>query len=329
MAIHRHPAGEIIDTAMAAFEQDVLNGLGSNPKFLPSKYFYDAEGDKLFQQIMACPEYYLTRCELEIFSQQTRALAQTVLDRHSAFDIVELGPGDATKSVYLLQHLKRQGRNFKYYPVDISKNTIHALEKTMPQNIPGMEVIGLNGEYLEMMKVANQLSQKTKLILFLGSNIGNFTPEVAVWFLKSLHKELRPGDLLLTGVDLKKNPKQILVAYNDKEGITRAFNLNLLKRINRELQADFDLSAFDHYPTYNPVTGACRSYLVSMKKQAVRIGGRTISFFPFEPVYVELSQKYSVAEMDAMARQAGFNPLAYFYDSQAWFLNALWEKQND
>jgi dimethylhistidine N-methyltransferase len=326
MAIHRHPAGEMIDTANEAFEQDVLNGLGSNPKFLPSKYFYDAEGDKLFQQIMASPEYYLTRCELEIFSQQTGRLAQIVLGKHSAFDVVELGPGDATKSIFLLQYLKKQGLNFTYYPVDISKSTIHALEETMRKNIPGMEVVGLNGEYLDMMKSANQLSQKSKLVLFLGSNIGNFSPEEAVWFLKSLHKQLRPGDLLLTGVDLKKNPKQILAAYNDKEGITRAFNLNLLKRINRQLQADFDMAAFDHYPTYNPVTGACRSYLVSLKKQEVPIGSHVISFLAFEPVYVELSQKYAVAEIDALAGQSGFTPIAHFYDSQAWFLDALWEK---
>jgi dimethylhistidine N-methyltransferase len=326
MAIHGHSTGEMIETVKTEFEQAVLKGLGSNPKFLSSKYFYDAEGDKLFQQIMACPEYYLTRCEMEIFSQQTGALAHEILRKHNNFDIVELGPGDATKSIYLLQHLKKQGLNFTYYPVDISKNIVHDLEETLPKQIAGLKVHGLNGEYLEMLKAANQHSQKAKLVLFLGSNIGNFSPEEAVWFLKSVHKQLRPGDLLLMGVDLKKNPKQILAAYNDKGGITLAFNLNLLERINRELQAGFDIAAFDHYPTYNPVTGACRSYLVSLKKQQVRIGGRTIAFLPYEPVYVELSQKYAVAEIDDMALQTGFKPLSHFYDSQGWFLDALWEK---
>jgi dimethylhistidine N-methyltransferase len=304
----------------------VLSGLGACPKFLHSKYFYDAAGDQLFQQIMALPEYYLTRCELEIFAQQTGAMAQTILNKCCDFDILELGAGDATKSIFLLQWLKKLGLNFTYYPVDISANVIHRLKKELPQKIPGLKVNGLQGEYHEMIGVANRLSGKNKLVLFLGANIGNFSPEEAKWFLKLLNKSLQPGDLLLMGVDLKKNPQQILSAYDDKAGITRQFNLNLLVRMNRELGANFNVAAFDHYPSYNPVTGACRSYLISLRKQMVYIADWSFAFEANEPVYMELSQKYTVTEIDVMARQTGFHPVSHFFDRHHWFVNAMWQK---
>ncbi len=313
-------------SATEQFQEDVLNGLSARPKFLQSKYFYDEEGDKLFQRIMRSPDYYLTKCELEIFSQQTKDLIPAFLIEENNFDIIELGAGDATKSIYLLKYLSNLNCDFKYYPIDISRDVINFLDKQLPFKVPGLEVRGLNGEYVEMIEAVNQLSQKRKLVLFLGSNIGNFAPEEAVWFLRSLRERLTPGDLLLIGFDLKKDPKQILAAYDDREGITRQFNLNLLKRINRELGADFQVEAFDHYPTYNPVTGSCRSYLISLKDQFVKIRNELIRFSPFEPIYMELSQKYSVPQVDALSMETGFKPVAYYYDSNHWFLDALWEK---
>lgn len=326
MAIYRHKTSEIIRPATKQFQEDVLSGLSARPKLLQSKYFYDHEGDKLFQQIMKSPDYYRTESELEIFSQHTKDLIPAALIDDKNFDIIELGAGDATKSIYLLQYLANLNCNFKYYPIDISRDVIDFLDKQLPLKVPGLEVHGLNGEYVEMIEAVNQISQKRKLLLFLGSNIGNFAPEEAASFLRLLKESLMPGDLLLIGFDLKKDPKQILAAYNDREGITRQFNLNLLKRINRELDADFQVEAFDHYPTYNPISGACRSYLISLKDQSVQIGNDRIRFFLFEPIYMELTQKYSVSQVDGLATETGFRSIAHYYDRNHWFLDALWER---
>ncbi len=316
----------MIGTDTEQFRRDVLNGLSAQPKRLQSKYFYDEEGDKLFQQIMNSRDYYLTKSEFEIFSQQTKDLIPPSLIDDKDFDIIELGAGDATKSVYLLQHLAELNYSFKYYPIDISGDVIDFLNRHIPLKVPGLEVQGLNGEYFKMITTVNQLSQKRKLVLFLGSNIGNFAPEDAVSFLQSLQASLRPGDLLLIGFDLKKDPKQILAAYSDRDGITREFNLNLLKRINRELDGDFNIKAFDHYATYDPVSGACRSYLISLNEQSVQIGNAHIRFLKFEPIHMELSQKYSVSQVDSIADETGFKSIAHYYDSNHWFLDALWER---
>lgn len=326
MAIHRHQVGTIELTAKEQFYNDVICGLSATPKYLPSKYFYDAAGDSLFQQIMSLPEYYLTRCEQEIFVNQTKALAAPLLKRFETFDVLELGAGDATKSTYLLSYLHKCGKAFTYYPVDISENVIQLLEAEMPQRIPGLVVQGLNGDYFDMLAKSYDLSRRNKLVLFLGSNIGNFKTEEAVHFLQTLNHHLQPGDVVLIGFDLKKNPADILAAYNDRLGVTRAFNLNLLKRINHELGADFQLHQFDHYPTYNPVSGACKSYLISLENQDVKIGGTTIAFYKHEPVWTELSQKYSEAATSELALLSGFNPVAKYYDSKHWFVDALWEK---
>ncbi len=327
MAIHRHPAGTIEKGEVHPLYADVIKGLSSSPKYLPSKYFYDAEGDRLFQQIMQCPEYYLTRCEMEIFLMQTKALAVPLLKRFHEFDILELGAGDATKSTHLLRYLSQCGKEFTYYPIDISKNVIQLLEEEMPQRIPGLQVQGLHGDYFEMIEKSYEVSKYRKLVLFLGSNIGNFTPEDAALFLLALSHQLKSNDLVLIGFDLKKNPKQILAAYNDRLGVTKAFNLNLLRRINSELGADFDLTQFDHYPTYDPVSGGCKSYLISLDDQEVHIGNGSFPFYRNEPVWTELSQKYSEQEINALAVHSGFRPIAGFYDCKHFFLDVVWEKR--
>jgi L-histidine N-alpha-methyltransferase len=326
MAIHRHQAGTIELTAKEQFYKDVIHGLSSTPKHLLSKYFYDAVGDQLFQTIMDLPEYYLTRCEQEIFVKQTKALAAPLLMRFEAFDVLELGAGDATKSTHLLSYLNECGKEFTYYPVDISENVIQLLEREMPNRIPGLEVQGLNGDYFDMLAKSYDLSKRNKLVLFLGSNIGNFNREDAEHFLLVLNYHLQPGDLVLIGFDLKKNPKDILAAYNDQSGVTKSFNLNLLKRINNELDANFNLAQFDHYPTYNPISGACKSYLISLDNQEVTINEETFSFYKNEPIWTELSQKYGESEIYDLAALAGFNPLAQYFDSRNWFVDVLWEK---
>jgi L-histidine N-alpha-methyltransferase len=311
----------------STFHNDIINGLRAENKYLPSKYFYDETGDKLFQQIMACPEYYPTRCEMEILQSQSGSMAQLFSDPGSPFDLVELGPGDATKSWYLLRELQANRSRFTYYPIDISSNVIGWLEDRLPASLPGLQFRGLNGEYLEKLEQVDTLSANRKVVLFMGANIGNMTIQQATLFCRQLYDRMRPGDLLLIGFDLKKDPATILAAYNDRQGITRAFNLNLLQRINREMDADFDLGQFDHYPVYDPGSGACRSYLISRRAQRVHIGReKAIDFREYEPINMEISQKYAMPEIDLMAANAGFEPVQTFYDARNWFADVLWQR---
>ncbi len=315
---------EITETKTTQFYNDVIKGLKSNPKRLQSKYFYDANGDKIFQELMNCEEYYPTNCELEIFSKKTAELAKAIAGDGGPFDLIELGAGDAMKSTYLLRYLMEQGVDFTYMPIDISDNVISYLNNTLPQTLPGIKITGLNGEYFDMLKEADRLSTRRKVVMFLGSNVGNMPVPEAAGFIKELNMHLSSGDMLLIGIDLKKSPKTVLAAYNDKEGITRRFNLNLLVRINRELDADFDVEQFDHYATYDPETGACKSYLVSKEAQTVHIGNETIRFEKDEYIFMEISQKFTIAETEQMAHEANFTPVRELFDSKKWFMDAVW-----
>jgi L-histidine N-alpha-methyltransferase len=306
------------------FYEEVIEGLKSTPKTLSSKYFYDANGDKLFQELMNCGEYYPTNCELEIFTQQTADICRAMIDDGDAFDLIELGAGDAMKSSILLKYLLEQKADFTYLPIDISDNVISYLNVTLPITLPGLQVAGLNGEYFDMLKKAASISKRRKVVLFLGSNIGNMPVSNAEDFCRELRNHLSPGDKVLIGVDLKKNPKTILAAYNDKEGITKRFNLNLLERINRELHGDFNLSKFEHYPTYDPESGACKSYLISTEDQHIKIGKENIHFAKDEYIYMEISQKYTVMQTNQMAANADFKPVNIFFDSKKWFIDAVW-----
>jgi len=307
------------------FYKDVISGLLSVPKRLSSKYFYDAKGDKIFQEIMNCPEYYPTRCEMEIFSKKTRELGDALIADDDAFDLIELGAGDATKSIHLLRYLMDQNAGFTYLPIDISGNVIDLLHKSLPEQLPGLQIKGLRGEYFDMLKEAAQLSDRRKVVLFLGSNIGNMPLNESLTFCQNLREHLSEGDMVLMGFDLKKNPKTVLAAYNDSEGITRRFNLNLLERINRELKADFRLSKFEHYPAYDPETGTCKSYLISLEDQEVTINNRDhIRFQKDEYIYMEISQKFTVLQTEQMAANAGFKAVDCFFDSKKWFLDAIW-----
>jgi L-histidine N-alpha-methyltransferase len=307
------------------FYNDVIAGLKSTPKRLNSKYFYDANGDKLFQELMNSPEYYPTDCELEIFSEKTAELGEAIIADGDAFDLIELGAGDATKSTYLLKYLLEKKADFTYLPIDISDNVISYLNITLPVTLPGIKITGLNGEYFDMLTKAAAISSRRKVVLFLGSNIGNMPVPDAIEFCRELRRHLSPGDMALIGMDLKKDPKIVLAAYNDKEGITKRFNLNLLERINRELNSNFNIAKFDHYPTYDPESGACKSYLISLEDQQVTINGKeTISFLKDEYIYMEISQKFTIMQTDQIAINAGFVPVGQFFDTKKWFIDAIW-----
>ncbi|MCU7619295.1 L-histidine N(alpha)-methyltransferase [Chryseobacterium sp. PBS4-4] len=312
-------------TNVVKFRSDVLNGLKNNPKKLSSKYFYDKIGDHLFQEIMAMPEYYLTKCELDIFKNKTENLTGLIASENEPFDLIELGAGDAMKSTFLLKYLVEKGKDFTYMPIDISGNILSILNEKLNIEIPNLEITSLEGDYFDMLDKAASMSSRKKVVLFLGSNIGNMNKDEAESFCLELNKNVNSGDVVLIGFDLKKNPHVILSAYNDQSGTTAAFNLNLLSRINRELNANFEVENFQHYQTYDPVSGDCRSYLVSLKDQKVLIENEVISFKENELIDMEVSRKFSESGIVELAEKSGFKVVGEIKDSKNWFVDSVWE----
>lgn len=307
----------------AEFLAEVLNGLLAPSKRLSSKYFYDAKGDALFQKIMKLDEYYLTNKELEIFESKKSEILQA-MGRDQEFRIIELGAGDGSKTKILLKHLLDQEIDFTYSPVDISGNVLNILEDNLLTNLCGLKMESFQGDYFEALKGITRGSEK-EIIFFLGSNIGNFVKGEAEVFLSQLRAFMRSGDLLFMGVDMKKDPSVILSAYNDTEGVTTEFNLNLLDRINRELGGNFNRDQFQHYPYYNPQNGECRSYLISKSNQVVTIGEHEIHFRAWEAIFMEVSKKYDSVQLRELANGSGFIPLASFLDEEKCFSNVLWQ----
>lgn len=315
-----------IDTHQG-FAQDVLKGLSANPKLLPSQYFYNEKGDAIFQQIMKMPSYYLTGCEYEILEREKEQILKVFSKDNKPFQLIELGAGDGTKTKLMLQHFLEKDAPFDYFPIDISENVLDVLTTDLNATFPTLKVFPQQGEYFEALHGLANGGKSKKIILFLGANIGNFTIDQSLEFLKNMGQHLHKGDLLLIGFDLKKDPALILEAYNDREGITKSFNLNLLQRINDELGGNFNLSAFQHFPSYNPATGEMKSYLISTKAQDVFIEAldKTFPFAAWEAIYVEISQKFALPQIKTVASQAGFNILELFFDSKNYFVDTIWE----
>lgn len=311
-----------------AFASSILEGLEKHPKQLSSKYFYDKKGDRLFQEIMHMPEYYLTNCEYEIFDRQQQAILQHI-GSEEAFELIELGAGDGLKTKVLLRHFVDQNVNFQYRPVDISSSVLGQLSQSLATELPKLEVAPLHGEYFQVLEELKDIGDhQKKVIFFLGANIGNLTKPQSRRFLSQLNDLLDPGDMLLLGIDLKKDPATILAAYNDPAGITAAFNLNLLERINNELGGQFELDQFKHWETYDPITGETKSYIVSKQSQDVRIEAleTSIHFDAWEAIEVELSQKYSIGEVHQLAKSANFEIVHDFFDARHYFVDSLWVK---
>lgn len=310
------------------FSQDVMLGLSSSPKTLPSKYFYDSRGDKLFQKIMELPDYYLTRKEFEIFEKQYKEILTPVLNLGQSFNLVELGAGDGLKTKILLRHLRSQNADFEYFPIDFSGSVLEELKESIALEIPELKVTSIEDTYRGSMLKRSWANNKPSLIIFLGSNLGNFSLEEAYDILDHLRIGASHGDFVLIGIDLKKDPKTILDAYHDPEGVTRDFNLNLLNRINRELNGDIDLDTFTHWPSYDPVSGECRSHLISMKEQTINLKALDQSFYfeAFEPIFTEISKKYSLSEIDKLAQKGGFKTIENFTDEENYFADVLWQR---
>jgi dimethylhistidine N-methyltransferase len=322
-----HPTMQSAKTEHTQFAKDVLAGLGKTSKSIPSKYFYDAEGDRIFQQIMEMPEYYLTRCEYEILDQQVQEILESADAFDSPFNLIEFGAGDGLKTKILLKYLRDQQAQFTYYPVDISRSILADLTRSLAREMPSIQAVSLNMDYFEALKEMDKLSDRRNVILFLGSNIGNFSNEQTLEFLGKIRDNSKNGDMLLLGVDLKKDPQTILDAYDDPHGITAAFNMNLLTRMNRELEADFDLDSFEHYTFYDEATGEVRSYLRSLRDQVVHFNSLD-SAYPFaseELIHTEISRKYSLQELESFAAKLDFKVVRHFLDSRNYFTDTLWE----
>lgn len=311
--------------AKTEFAKDIEEGLSQTPKKLSSKYFYDEKGDELFQQIMAMEEYYPTNCEYEILSSHRADLLNDITAKR--FDLIELGAGDGTKTKVLLRHFLQQKANFRYVPIDISGNILAELKAALGEEMPTLEVSPVKGDYFKSLKEIPHQENTQKVVLFMGGNIGNLDMEEASVFLRVLASHLHKGDLLMIGFDLKKDPQVILDAYNDKQGITRAFNLNLLHRINNELGANFNIANFKHWPTYNPLTGATKSYLLSTEQQEVHIAAldETFQFDAYEAIDMELSQKYSLKDIQDLATKSGFTVKKNYTDKRNYFVDSLWQ----
>ncbi len=311
---------------LQAFADDVHKGLSASPKALSSRYFYDAEGDKLFQRIMELDEYYLTRTEYGILESNKEKLRRSLYREKKPFHLIEFGAGDGYKTKILLRHFTDHHVTFDYRPIDISANVLHELEASLKDEIPLLETKGMQGEYFEVLERMKKTDTKAKVVLFLGSNIGNFSMPQAVDFLGKLRNNLNPGDKVLIGFDLKKDPHMIRNAYDDPQGITSAFNLNLLRRINRELGGDFQLDAFKHFQSYDPTSGECRSYLISLKDQEVYVDAcaKTYRFKKWEPLHVEVSRKFDSETIHSLASKCGFEVEEDFTDSDQLFVDSLW-----
>ncbi len=307
---------------------DTLKGLSSNSKYLLSKYFYDDEGSRIFQDIMNMPEYYLTDCEHEIFASQKEEITQAICPEKKLFNLVELGSGDGLKTKILLKHMVEKGTNFQYTPVDISAKANLELVESLKIELPALKVEAKTGDYFRKLKNLNGHPSIQKIILFLGSNIGNFSDQETAEFLGQLSAYSNVGDKVLIGLDLKKSPRVIMDAYNDPHGHTRRFNLNHLVRLNRELDADFDIQKFDQQTTYNPQSGEVKSFLISNTEQTVQIGAleKSFRFKKWEAIFMERSRKYDFQTIEKLASNHGFKVIRNFTDQRNYFVDSLWEK---
>jgi L-histidine N-alpha-methyltransferase len=316
---------EKINSAVA---RGVVEGLSKKHKSLPSWLFYDAEGDKIFQKIMAMPEYYLTNAEHEIFEKQKESILNSFSSTSKAFNIIEFGAGDGLKTEVLLKHFSNKDVDFTYRPVDISASVLGQLKARMQRSIPTLKIDPINAEYFDALAELNVERKNPVIVLFMGANIGNFHISDAELFVKKIADALKPGDQFMIGFDLKKDPNLIIDAYCDAAGITTAFNMNLLERLNRELGSDFDLSQFIHYPYYDPQTGTAKSFLVSQKEQDVHFEelDKTFHFKAWEPIHVEFSQKFDEEMIRDLAIKADLKVEKYFYDEREYFADVLLKK---
>ena len=302
--------GALCESAAMPFADDVRAGLTARPKTLPSKYFYDALGSAIFEAITFLPEYYLTRAETEILT----AHADEIIASAQPARLIELGSGNAQKTRYLIEAGLRRRRNLEYSAIDISQTVLAATAKGLRAQYAGLTVHSYQGEYYDGLRALAQANSRPSeaghraLALFLGSNIGNFDPPEALRLMRAIRKVLKHDDTLLLGADLKKERAALEAAYDDPIGLTAAFNLNILARVNRELGGAFNLRAFRHRAVYNEPDGRVEMHIVSTVEQVVTIATLSldVSFSQGESIHTESSYKFSRDDIHRLARDAGF-----------------------
>lgn len=295
-----------VEVELSDFGREVKIGLESRPKRLACRFFYDREGSVLFDAISRLPEYYLTRTELTILQGHAAELADRL---PGALDLVELGSGSAAKTRVLIRAFLRGRLGLRYVPVDISRDFLEQTCRSLLEEFATLDVVAIAGEYEEGVRhLSLDEGGRQKLILWLGSNVGNLDRPEAAAFLGRLRAAMSSRDHLLVGIDLRKDRAVLEKAYDDSRGVTAAFNRNLLARINRELGGAFDLEEFEHRAVYDENEGRVEMYLVSTKSQRVRIDALDldIDFAAREAIHTENSYKYSLDEIQSLAVAAGF-----------------------
>lgn len=305
------------------FAADVEKGLTSTPKFLHSKYFYDEIGSQLFEQICELEEYYPTRAETEILRTRSGEIAAN-FDRKAS--IVEFGSGSSTKTRLLINAFLERFGGLRYVPIDISRSILEESAQELLNDYPGLDIHAIRATYQGGLDEIGERANHPRLVLFLGSNIGNFERDVALRFLRNIRELMGPDDRFLLGVDLKKDRSILEAAYNDSRGVTARFNLNLLERINRELGGEFNQELFMHSAKYNENEGRIELHLGSKRDQFVYIRDLDIdiSFREGERIHTENSHKFLLSEIDSMAKEAGFMVVQRWLDGNELFsLNLL------
>ncbi|MEJ2360506.1 MAG: L-histidine N(alpha)-methyltransferase [Gammaproteobacteria bacterium] len=298
--------------APADFFAEVIDGLQQTPKAISPKFFYDAQGSRLFDAICDLDEYYPTRTEMEILTSHAGEIADII--GQSSF-MIEPGSGSSTKVRLLLDELKPH----TYMPMDISRQHLLKAAQLLANEYPWLEIHAACADFTTRLEIPDEPDVTKKVAFFPGSSIGNFDPRAAQAFLAHLGENVGTGGGLLIGVDLEKDPHMLHAAYNDSDGITADFNLNLLTRINRELQADFVLENFEHNAFYNQQLGRIEMHLVSRINQRVEVGQHTFSFSQGETIHTESSYKYTVNDFRALATAAGFRPVKLWTDPDSLF----------
>jgi L-histidine N-alpha-methyltransferase len=297
---------------LTPFARDLIAGLRASPKRVPCKYFYDNEGSRLFEDICRLPEYYQTRTELALLEQHAGEIA-SLMGHH--VELVEFGAGALRKVRILLDALDAP---YAYTPIDISGDYLQSVGRDLAQRYPALRLRPIVADFTQSLTIPHHEFGAHRAGFFPGSTIGNFEPCEAVRLMRAMAAPLHGGGLLI-GVDLVKDPAVLHAAYNDSAGVTAAFNKNLLARANRELGADFDIDAFDHYAFYNPALARIEMHLVSRRAQKARVAGEVFAFAEGEAIHTENSHKYTLESFATLARAAGLTARKVWSDSRRWF----------
>jgi dimethylhistidine N-methyltransferase len=300
---------------------EVLSGLSARPRRLPPKLFYDAAGSHLFEQITETQEYYPTRTERAILK---RYAGEIISQAGNNLTLVELGAGSASKTQVLIEALLRRQLRADFYPVDVSSSALQGALTTLNGHFPRLRVSPIVADYTHLLPDLKSLPGR-KLVLFIGSTIGNFEPDEALAFLQSVHRSLQPGDALLIGFDLIKDAGVLHAAYNDDQGVTAAFNKNMLARINRELGGSFDLDAFEHVAFWNSRKSRIEMHLESKYEQSIWVqdSDRSFHFGQGERIHTENSYKFNAGSIARLLRRSGFKVEKSWTDAKGWFCEAL------